>query len=1129
MKKSVSLGALSLAFLGCSSPPVDEVAHGKEVAAARQALDDRQYDEALAITDQLLAANAEDREALLLAAEGNIALFEADRSGQEYFLQDAITNLRRALNLSEGDPEDWERLGDLYLQNSQFAKGRDAALEAAKLWRSRDASAAVVCNAVMLAAANEMQMFVEARRPELETEEQEVQPETAQLAAAVMARCEFARSGQPGRAVILAGQMYLWLDKGQQALEIYERGLDEVPGDADLNDAFQNLYAKRGMQAECVAAYDRLLTSQPGNSLLLWHKGRAEVAHGNALRRRSQPAQAMAVYGHAVETFGRYRALNPQHHANTDHWLAICNISRTKVALDTADTDAAQEYSLASFRNTPRVTELDGNGNPVIVDAFGFNYLAGLSRIGLALLDPPNDPDALARALPYYDELIERHPDTYGFLYNNAALAARDLGTAFEESSRAQNIEESERQQRLARAMELWEKSYAYYEKAVALEPDDARIVNDCGLVLIYHLHRDYARARELFEHAIAVGQPEIDALPEEAPVADRQLLEEAVGDAYQNIAIMLRQKGAAFAEYETFLESSVKYYPYDIRTAAALLRSRGEGRDPTQQTPQPAPIAPEKARALARVKQAAEAKAESGDFDGALLVLDGSAADLQGVAGYHELVGTYSLRYAAQARDGGGNASQIDGLYADAINQLKRSVELDNEPLEPRLELAKAYLDSGDTAAAVHTADKLLSHIAVVGGAGPEMLVAIHRVRAAANTRLYIAAVQAEQPGDDSLRKARSSLEWLEEQGALEAPQIQLWTSLEQWAGLPERAIEILARAMQREPDNEALIQQLVETASSSNENGAAVEALAGREDATGLWYRGRARFHLAQRQWIGGDNGAAIDTLTAAIADFEASKAENPDYAAAADQWTAFCLGSQGVIQIASGQTARAAKSLLRAAELSPAQVTAELDDTNTIKRSILVLGNKFYTDGDLGRAELLFRKAAAAVPQDSDFANNHGLMARDYGQTLERNGDTAKAAQMYEAAYESYKRASELEPDSIRLVNDCALMLIYHLDRDLDSARDMLQASIASGEARLKDDPPSNPAELRDLQEAVGDCYQNLGVYLERHGDDTAAAKAAFEKSMTFYPFDQRASAAHLLRLAEKGHEGGEGPGK
>jgi Flp pilus assembly protein TadD len=55
-------------------------------------------------------------------------------------------------------------------------------------------------------------------------------------------------------------------------------------------------------------------------------------------------------------------------------------------------------------------------------------------------------------------------------------------------------------------AMALWKESYAAYEKAVEFNPEDPRIVNDCGLMLVYHLKNDYERARELFAKAIELG-----------------------------------------------------------------------------------------------------------------------------------------------------------------------------------------------------------------------------------------------------------------------------------------------------------------------------------------------------------------------------------------------------------------------------------------------------------------------------------------------------------------------------------------------------------------------------------------------------------------------------------------------
>jgi len=222
--------------------------------------------------------------------------------------------------------------------------------------------------------------------------------------------------------------------------------------------------------------------------------------------------------------------------------------------------------------------------------------------------------------------------------------------------------------------------------------------------------------------------------------------------------------------------------------------------------------------------------------------------------------------------------------------------------------------------------------------------------------------------------------------------------------------------------------------------------------------------------------------------------------------------------VIRISQGALARATGDLLTAAENSPAHIESDLGNGYTIKRGILVVADRYRGKNDLAKTELVFRRAAAAVPSDSDFANNHGLFARDYASELEAAGETEKAAELYEASYRSYTHASELEPDSIRLMNDRALILIYHLKRDLDAAKALLLQAIAKGENRLANDPPADAAALRDLQESIGDCYQNLGVYYERHSGDLELARANYEKSLTFYPFERRESSQLLARVVK-----------
>jgi tetratricopeptide (TPR) repeat protein len=176
--------------------------------------------------------------------------------------------------------------------------------------------------------------------------------------------------------------------------------------------------------------------------------------------------------------------------------------------------------------------------------------------------------------------------------------------------------------------------------------------------------------------------------------------------------------------------------------------------------------------------------------------------------------------------------------------------------------------------------------------------------------------------------------------------------------------------------------------------------------------------------------------------------------------------------------------------------------------------VLGGRHQSD--LPKLEALMRAATEAVPADADFANNHGLAARDLGNRLERAGDAMGAQAMYEASYESYRRAAAADPGNVRLRNDCALMLIYHLHRDLDQAVATLTAARDDGLQQLRDDPPATPQERQDLEEAVGDCIENLGYYYEVHAKEPSKAIAAYQQSLEFHPKAQRAAARRLRAL-------------
>lgn len=123
------------------------------------------------------------------------------------------------------------------------------------------------------------------------------------------------------------------------------------------------------------------------------------------------------------------------------------------------------------------------------------------------------------------------------------------------------------------------------------------------------------------------------------------------------------------------------------------------------------------------------------------------------------------------------------------------------------------------------------------------------------------------------------------------------------------------------------------------------------------------------------------------------------------------------------------------------------------------------------------------------------------------------------MYEQSYKAYRRAQQLDPQNVRLRNDCALIAIWHLERDWELSKQLLDSAIADGEKTLAENPPSDANDKQMLDEAVGDCYENLALWQLKHGKDGKAAKAAAEQSQKHFPGERRPGARRHLQAAER----------
>jgi tetratricopeptide (TPR) repeat protein len=78
----------------------------------------------------------------------------------------------------------------------------------------------------------------------------------------------------------------------------------------------------------------------------------------------------------------------------------------------------------------------------------------------------------------------------------------------------------------------------------MALAPDDSRIVNDCALILLYHLHRDLDLAERWFIRAEDLARDGMERAKrdeDEALLAEQSLV---LGDALTNLARLYADQG---------------------------------------------------------------------------------------------------------------------------------------------------------------------------------------------------------------------------------------------------------------------------------------------------------------------------------------------------------------------------------------------------------------------------------------------------------------------------------------------------------------------------------------------------------------------------------------------------------
>ncbi len=188
-----------------------------------------------------------------------------------------------------------------------------------------------------------------------------------------------------------------------------------------------------------------------------------------------------------------------------------------------ADTEEAVQAMWAAEESIVIAMQLRPNHDPTM-NAVLFLGETWKDKADVSLVNT----DDLAQAREFFLRMAQRFDvadwwNNYAFWCRETALAAQSAGQT-------------------SLAQELFEKSYGAYEKTISLEPDNARFVNDTGLIQLYYLQDDLQRAEELFYLAWDLGKAVCDNPFVDDAVAAENL--SAYGDAMLNIAILNLQRG---------------------------------------------------------------------------------------------------------------------------------------------------------------------------------------------------------------------------------------------------------------------------------------------------------------------------------------------------------------------------------------------------------------------------------------------------------------------------------------------------------------------------------------------------------------------------------------------------------
>jgi len=517
--------------------------------------------DALTLLDKVVTLAPEDADAHAL--RGTCALAIGSEDGDPFLFEDALSELLLAAK-SGTRPDAWigasraARL--LYYDGFDRNRIEDAVLLAREGVRAVEEGTLDIEHLTLLPSQVHAEATFDLYRAARQAEEMELATAAAAETRAALEKCIGTRPEDPV-AWLQLSSLLEWEGQIPKGRDVLRNALSLQPNDDSLHSNYARLSRAIGGFDEVVSAYTLFLEEHPDSALGHWYY--AVDSFELALKGVDAEEDTRAGFAEAEIAFSTCRALKSSYSDGCIGYEVMCRAGAGLAMFKAGEVYEAQRalLSMEEVFEGGLAWRIEGRMHSGLIY---LDYVVGhhyqrqldeslpLEERRASLLEAAS----LASFLHGYAPSDGRRANDAGFLNRDAGVALEQEAQRVLRASMAANddpelVKRSRALYALARGH--MNASAEAYSIAAMLLPDDARVVNDTGLILTYYLQRDLDKASGLHLQAIKAGNAQLAKVAAGEAEEDPDIVT-AVGDAYQNLGYLeLTLRGASGDAREWF------------------------------------------------------------------------------------------------------------------------------------------------------------------------------------------------------------------------------------------------------------------------------------------------------------------------------------------------------------------------------------------------------------------------------------------------------------------------------------------------------------------------------------------------------------------------------------------------